>query len=365
MSSPPDQLLSQPILILDGGLGTTLSQPPYNYNFTSSETPLWSSHLLISDPESLADVHRRFVKEGGADIVLTATYQASYEGFAKTGINDAKAEMLMRSSVDLARRAFHGDRINRDGLVALSLGPYGATTIPSTEYSGDYGAGPKRNFQQTMKEALEDWHERRLNLFTHEDVDLHAFETVPRLDEIEAIRQIMDNVVALQGASARPWWLTCVFPNDAKPDGSYTLPDGSTVQDIVQALFGSRDAWTVSVSKPWGIGLNCTKIWKVRRIVQDFEAAIRYSGHQAPMLVLYPDGAGNEVYDTALQKWVQKEREGDDGTKQKSWDEEMADIVTEVVERGSWAGVVVGGCCKTGFEEICGLSGRLKARESA
>jgi homocysteine S-methyltransferase len=123
---------------------------------------------------------------------------------------------------------------------------------------------------------------------------------------------------------------------------------------------------TVSVLKPWGIGLNCTKIWKVRRIVQDFEAAIRHSGlgHQPPRLVIYPDGAGSEVYDTVLQKWVQKDRDGDDGTKQKSWDEEMADIVREVVERGRWAGVVVGGCCKTGVEEIRGVSGRLKARDS-
>jgi homocysteine S-methyltransferase len=233
MSNTRRELLSKPILVLDGGLGTTLSLPPYNYNFTSSETPLWSSHLLISDPEALADVHRRFAREGGADIVLTATYQASYEGFAKTstggrpgdridqpdsGIDEAKAEMLMRSSVKLARRAFDGGDENgkrKEGIVALSLGPYGATTIPSTEYSGEYGADPKR--------SLEHWHARRLGLFMQEDVDLYAFETVPRLDEIKAIRRIMDNVATRDGPSAKPWWLTCVFPDDAKPDGSYTV----------------------------------------------------------------------------------------------------------------------------------------------
>ncbi|MCV5153678.1 homocysteine S-methyltransferase family protein, partial [Escherichia coli] len=79
------------------------------------------------------------------------------------------------------------------GKVALSLGPYGATMIPSTEYSRRYD--PKHQHVQ----ALEKWHKERLDLFKDVDpnqVNYIAFETVPRLDEIVAIRNLLsaDNI---------------------------------------------------------------------------------------------------------------------------------------------------------------------------
>ena len=74
-------LLDEPLLLLDGGLGTTLEEER-GICFTDA-TPLWSSHLLVSSPETLLDVHSGYVS-AGADILLTATYQASFHGFEET-----------------------------------------------------------------------------------------------------------------------------------------------------------------------------------------------------------------------------------------------------------------------------------------
>ena len=76
-----EELFQQPILLLDGGLGTTLEEE-HGVQF-SSATPLWSSHLLLSAPETLLEVQENFAR-AGADIILTATYQASFQGFRMT-----------------------------------------------------------------------------------------------------------------------------------------------------------------------------------------------------------------------------------------------------------------------------------------
>ena len=76
-----EELFQQPILLLDGGLGTTLEEE-HGVQF-SSATPLWSSHLLMSAPETLLEVQENFAR-AGADILLTATYQASFQGFRMT-----------------------------------------------------------------------------------------------------------------------------------------------------------------------------------------------------------------------------------------------------------------------------------------
>ena len=224
--------LECPILLLDGGLGTTLEAPPYNIQFSQS-TPLWSSHLLVSSPETLEDVQRDFVRNG-VDILLTATYQASFEGFAVTprvspsaisltggkglnhdvskewmspiGYDKDEAKGFMRSAIPIAKSAFslHSKGRDKKGLIALSLGAYGATMRPSQEYTGDY---PPTLMADTL--GLSDWHAERLTVFTESQqtwdaIDLVAFETVPLLNEIYAIRRSMAKVV--KGEERRKWW---------------------------------------------------------------------------------------------------------------------------------------------------------------
>src|SRR5581483_10932677 len=91
--------------------------------------PLWSAKLLIEDPAAIARVHRDYF-EAGADVAITASYQATFQGFAERGLPAEAAADLMTRSVTLAREVrdrFASENPQRlHPLVAASVGPYGA-----------------------------------------------------------------------------------------------------------------------------------------------------------------------------------------------------------------------------------------------
>jgi homocysteine S-methyltransferase len=336
-------LLQQPLLLLDGGLGTTLEDAE-GIKFSSETTPLWSSHLLISAPNQLQRVQSEFVN-AGADVLLTATYQASLSGFAKTRLNSRyvsaeEARRYMLSAVAIARQAFGS---NAYGLVALSLGALGAIITPSAEYSGAYG---------TINELdLVAFHQERLSIFLDEpevwaDIDLVAIETIPRIDEIRAVRAVMANIPV---DSRRPYYISCVFPSSDD-----ALPDGSSIPAIVSALLKGQG------DPPFAVGVNCTKVYKIPRLIQQLERAIEDAGLQLPSLVLYPDGASNQMYDTSTQQWVDID---DHEAESKLWEDQMSATVTEIVSRTKWKSILVGGCCKTTPAHIAKLRQNLR-RES-
>ncbi len=338
--SAAGRLLRQPVLLLDGGLGTTL-EDQHGVVF-SSDTPLWSSHLLMSSPSTLKTVHSAFV-DAGADIVLTATYQASFDGFSRTHINARSvaridAEQHMLSAVSIARSAFG----SKPGLVALSFGAYGATMVPSTEYSGAYGS---------MTESdLESFHKDRLLLFLNSaevwaDVDLMAFETLPRLNEIQAVRRAASFIPS---SKHKPYWISMVFPNDDD-----RLSDGSSISEVATALLSADHD-----NLPFAIGINCTKIHKLQRLILNFERAILDACLSFPALVLYPDGAGGQVYDTQLQKWIDVDSAVQAASR--PWYENVADIVRDVQGRHIWKSIIVGGCCKTTPLHIANLRQSLE-----
>ena len=398
-------LLERPVLILDGGLGTTLEEQ-HNVHFSSASTPLWSSHLLLSSPETLLEVQTDFVR-AGADVLLTATYQASFDGFLKTnlrppdassldahiGYERATATDLMRSAITISRSAFVA--AGRHGLVALSLGAYGAGMIPSQEYTGKY---PEEMLRYN---ALVDFHLERIMCFaSHEDtwnsVDIVAFETLPVLAEVEAVRQVMKELKSV-GKRQLEFWISCVFPNEENK-----LPDGSSVSQLVEAVLsdtskpGSR-----SGPRPYAIGFNCCKVYRLRSLIHEFENAAKKLGLKLPHLVMYPDGATDLVYDTFAQQWIpQKDplanestavlqetpssdahiapQNPSDGSQQRessardvtasiqpsrrAWHEEVCDMVAEVQKGGHWEGVLVGGCCKTTPRHISQLRRSIEVR---
>lgn len=317
------RILSKPVILLDGGLGTTL-EDQYEVEY-SQETPTWSSHLLIAEPETLLSAQTAFSRSG-ADIILTATYQASYEGFALSpGLSRTDAAEYMRSAIRIAKFAIGG----RTGLIALSLGPYGATMVPSQEYTGSYGD------EMASAEKLYDWHFDRIKPYGElwTEFDLVAFETIPRLSEIQAVRRVMQRIPSL-----KPYWISCVFPNDDK------LPDSSTIKQAVDAMLEGRNP-------PFAIGINCTNIGKLPDLIKRFESA----SANLPRLVIYPDGAKGQVYDSTTQKWV-----GSVSEDAPAWEEQMVNIIKDVQARGRWQGIIAGGCCKTTPKSISKLKRRLE-----
>ena len=340
------------IKILDGGLGTSL-EDEYGVKFDPS-MPLWSSHFLVTDPDLLLRCQRDF-GDAGVDVILTPTYQVSREGFARTktpefpgGIRtDEEIRPFLATAVDIAEKAKGREAAE----IALSLGPYGATMVPGQEYSGAYDAA------HDSEEALYEWHLARLRLFTGisgavERVGYVAFETIPRVDEIRAVRRAAHDA----GLSGKRVWVSCVFPgeNDA-------LPDGTSVSGVVDAALGSL-AHGVDL---WGIGINCTKIQRIPQLLGKYEKAVADIAsvdqlRKLPALVLYPDGTNGEVYNTATQTWEIPEGRDEHGSEGDAtdWEIQLAIVVRESKARGVFTSFLVGGCCKASHRHIKNL--RLK-----
>src|SRR5579875_1738744 len=81
------------VLVSDGGLATELESRGHDLS-----DALWSARLLTDAPAEITAVHRAYFRAGAA-IATTASYQASFEGFAARGIDRAGAVRLLRRSV--------------------------------------------------------------------------------------------------------------------------------------------------------------------------------------------------------------------------------------------------------------------------
>jgi homocysteine S-methyltransferase len=145
-------------VVLDGGLATELERRGHDLS-----SDLWSARLLRDDPQAIVEAHRAFV-DAGADVVTSASYQASFDR-----LDDA--ERMLRRSVDLAQDS--GAQ-----WVAASVGPYGAMLADGSEYRGDYGL---------TVEELRTWHRPRLEVLAGAGPDVLAVETIPCLAEVEAL----------------------------------------------------------------------------------------------------------------------------------------------------------------------------------
>ena len=103
---------------------------------------LWSARLLADEPEAIVEAHLAYFR-AGARVAITASYQATFEGFAARGLGHDAAAALMRRSVELAgeaRALFRAEAAPADPgplLVAASVGPYGAYLADGSEYRGD------------------------------------------------------------------------------------------------------------------------------------------------------------------------------------------------------------------------------------
>ncbi|TDZ68256.1 Homocysteine S-methyltransferase 1 [Colletotrichum trifolii] len=336
------------VLILDGGLGTSL-EDKYGIKFESFKTPLWSTHLLVEGQDTLLSCQKDF-GDVPVDIILTATYQLSIHGFANTrtaqfpdGIDRASISKFVRDAVRISHEAGRAHQAH----VALSIGPYGACMIPGQEYSGAYDAA------HDSLQNLRDWHLERLEIFKEagafdSPVTYVAVETIPRADEIMAVRQALDRSRALATEPVIPFWIASLFPG-----GHERLPDGSSIKEAVTAMLSPE----VATSRPWGIGINCTKVWKLESLVKSYESAVEELIAdrviaEAPALVLYPDGTNGEVYNTTTQKWELPEASSHPTT---LWEAQLTQVVANAQSRGIWKQIVVGGCCKASHADIARL----------
>src|SRR3954447_3564319 len=216
-------------VVLDGGLATELERRGHDLG-----SALWSARLLADDPAAVAQAHRAFL-DAGAQVVTTASYQASFEGFAAEGLEAAETRDLLRRSVTLARQAV-AETVpdGRPAWVAASVGPYGAALADGSEYTGAYG-------EMLTVPALRRFHHDRLAVLVDAGADVLALETLPALAEVEAL------VAEVDGLGV-PAWLSVTTVTDA--DGRVVTRRGEPAEEA----FGvARDAEPVLA-----VGVNCT-----------------------------------------------------------------------------------------------------------
>ncbi|KAJ7122052.1 Homocysteine S-methyltransferase [Mycena crocata] len=376
------------VVILDGGLGTTLEQ---TFGLDISHTALWSAKAAVEHPGVVVDAHLAFLR-AGATIILTSTYQCSLSTFQKAGYNPPDARRIMSKCVQLtveARSRFcdereaSTDRLGPDdhgAKIALSLGPFGAGLTPAQEFDGyypppfgpqgytyggdNYNAFAKDEEGQKKEEdaaaALARYHFERLCIFaddeaTWDSLDFIAFETVPLLREIRAIRMAMATLEERR-VKRKPWWISFVFPAGKFPETAGQGDARVSVQSVVAAALQKPDPAASSghLPSPSALGINCTETEMIPGILADMEGAVQAFWAHAqyrPWLILYPNGG--DVYDPVSQTWVVQDKGG-------VWAEKLGAIVAKITQRDSaWAGVVAGGCCRTGPEDIGLLSTKL------
>ncbi|GFG51031.1 homocysteine S-methyltransferase [Mycolicibacterium agri] len=285
------------VLISDGGLATELEARGHDLS-----DDLWSARLLFDAPDEIMAAHMAFY-QAGAVIATTASYQASFDGFAAGGIDPAEAERLMRRSVELAAAA--REEIGAEGRwVAASVGPYGAALANGEEYVGRYGLSVAQ---------LAQWHRPRLEVLADAGADVLAIETVPDVDEAEAL-------VGLVCELKVPAWL------------SYTIAGEKTrAGQPLAAAF----ALAADVPEIVAVGVNCCAPDDVLPAIQIARAVA-----DKPVIV-YPNSG--EQWDGERRTWVGEAR----------W---SADLAPQWVAAGAR---IVGGCCRVRPDDIAALAATL------
>ncbi|MFF0623875.1 homocysteine S-methyltransferase [Streptomyces sp. NPDC004296] len=299
--SPFAEALAAGPVVLDGGLSNQLEADGHDLGDT-----LWSARLLAEEPDAVLRAHLAYY-EAGAQVALTASYQATFEGFARRGTGPEEAAGLLRRSVALAREA--AARAQAGGVtgplyVAASVGPYGAMLADGSEYRGRYGLSV---------DALERFHRPRLEVLAAARPDVLALETVPDADEAQALLR------AVRGLGV-PAYLSFSVAGDRTRAG----------QPLAEAFAGAADADEVIA-----VGVNCCAPDDADRAV---EIAARVTGKP---VVVYPNSG--ETWDATARAW-------------RGSPAFPADRVAGWVAAGAR---LIGGCCRVGPDTIAELAAAL------
>uniref|UniRef100_A0A2P2K0B8 Uncharacterized protein MANES_05G078500 n=1 Tax=Rhizophora mucronata TaxID=61149 RepID=A0A2P2K0B8_RHIMU len=282
------------VAVIDGGLATELERHGADLN-----DPLWSAKCLLTSPQLIRAVHLDYL-EAGADIIISASYQATIQGFESKGFSTEEGEALLKKSVEIAceARDTYYDRCqegahdgNNDGrvlkhrpiLVAASVGSYGAYLADGSEYT-------------------------RVQILAESGADLIAFETIPNKVEAQAYAELLED----ENIRIPAWF-------------SFNSKDG------INVVSGDSLFECVSIAESCkrvvAVGINCTP----PRFIQGLILSIKKVSTK-PILI-YPNSG--ESYDPEAKEWVENTGVSDDS------------FVSHVKKWCEVGASLVGGCCRT------------------
>lgn len=282
-------------VVLDGGLSTALEARGHDLSGL-----LWSARLLRDAPQEVVAAHRSFV-HAGAEVVITASYQASHDGYARAGLTPEQCDADLEASVRLAREGVDGR-----ARVAASVGPYGAHLADGSEYTG---------YRDVGRAELRDFHARRLERLVAAAPDLVAVETIPELVEAEVVVELLGEI-----APDLPYWVAFSATGGAR------LAGGAAFAEAVGVVGRSALA----------VGVNCTAPQHVEELLGSARTSVPF--------VVYPNAGA--VYEAGTQTWT------DGGT---------AEFSSATVTRWQELGArYIGGCCGIGADGIRGISAAVR-----
>jgi homocysteine S-methyltransferase len=301
--NPIETILEKyPVAIVDGALATELERRGCDLN-----DALWSAKVLMEQPDLIHQVHLDYFN-AGADFAITASYQATVEGFARRGLNRNDALDLMNKSVQIAQAArdeFWSDENNRQNrirpLIAASVGPYGAFLADGSEYRGDYGL---------TEQELIDFHRPRVEALIASGADLLACETIPCLIEARALVKLLSEF-----PDTFAW-----FCFSAKDDEH--ICNGEKISDCAK--------WLDQIPQAVAVGINCTSPLYIPPLIREIKKNTKKP------VVVYPNSG--ETYDPIANTWHGETSCNAFGTQSKEWFENGA--------------VIIGGCCRTTPDHI-------------
>ena len=89
--NPIESILSRyPLMVLDCALGTEIAKRGFDTNDS-----LWSAKALYERPELIREIFEEYYDQG-ADLVATASYQATIPGFEAKGFSHDESADLIR-----------------------------------------------------------------------------------------------------------------------------------------------------------------------------------------------------------------------------------------------------------------------------
>jgi len=314
MSDPINEYLSRRnVLVLDGALATELER-----RGADLFDPLWSAKCLIEQPDLIRAVHRDYFA-AGADVATTATYQATFEGCRRRGLDQDRAAQLMREAVTLAVSvrdefwAVHANRKDRERpLVAASIGPYGAMLADGSEYRGHYAVSDAQ---------LRAFHAPRLEVLATSGADVLACETIPCLREAMVLAELLQDCPQLTA------WM------------SFSCRDGRRNAQGEDVSICAAELH--QISQVAAIGINCTPPEYVGELL------LHMASRTDKPLVAYPNSG--ERYEAITKSW-----------RGESQSTPFAESVRGWYEAGAR---LVGGCCRTTPADITAT--RAVLREAA
>ncbi|CAM3202635.1 homocysteine S-methyltransferase [Lactiplantibacillus plajomi] len=304
-----DSLLKQTPLVSDGAMATELEK-----RGVATDSALWSATAMLDHPEAIAAVHQSYFA-AGAQIATTNTYQANVPAFVHAGIAAPKARKLIQAAVTIANTAkqdFAASHPDFNGVVAGSIGPYGAYLADGSEYTGKY---------HLDEVAYQEFHRERLDLIMAAGVDLLALETMPKLEEVQALVHL----------------ITVNYPQQ-KYWVSFSIADPQTLCDGTPLAEAAR--WVVDQPNVVAVGVNCTTLANIEPALKTLRAATDLP------LIVYPNSG--DLYDPVTKTWQPTQHGETFETAVPGWLAAGAQII--------------GGCCRTTPADIRTVATQLARR---